>query len=230
MMEKKVLVILLLIIILCSPVLSSAETIILKSGKKVEGKVIEKTDKYVKIDFLGVPITYFMDEIERIYAEKSGFDEVALSKGRIVNVDLGKNVSNPDEEENQVFQFYKKNLAILNNSQSEIGEKGRLATQAAMAGNQQEARRLAGELKDLAAQLKHNYETSMQITPPACEELKSLTLRFLQIQEELYDATSKGNNEQTQSLALELIKYYNKIQEKSNRIVQHYGKKSYLSN
>jgi len=43
-----------------------AETIVLKSGKTVEGKLIEKTDKYIKIDFQGVPLTYFLDEIESI--------------------------------------------------------------------------------------------------------------------------------------------------------------------
>jgi hypothetical protein len=46
-----------------------AETIVLKSGKTVEGKIIEKTDKYIKIDFQGVPLTYFIDEIESIDGE-----------------------------------------------------------------------------------------------------------------------------------------------------------------
>ena len=43
-----------------------AETILLKSGKSVEGKLLEKTGKYIKIDFQGVPLTYFFDEIESI--------------------------------------------------------------------------------------------------------------------------------------------------------------------
>ena len=44
----------------------SAETITFKFGKTVEGKIIEKTDKYIKIDFYGVPLTYFLDDIESI--------------------------------------------------------------------------------------------------------------------------------------------------------------------
>jgi hypothetical protein len=36
-----------------------AETIVLKSGKTIEGKLIEKTDEHIKIDFQGVPLTYF---------------------------------------------------------------------------------------------------------------------------------------------------------------------------
>ncbi|MDP2922181.1 MAG: caspase family protein [Candidatus Omnitrophota bacterium] len=45
-----------------------AETIALKSGAEVEGKIIEKTDTYIKIDFQGVILTYFTDEIENIDA------------------------------------------------------------------------------------------------------------------------------------------------------------------
>jgi len=47
-----------------------AETIVLKSGETVEGKLIEKTDKYIKIDFQGVPLTYFFDEVKSIDGAK----------------------------------------------------------------------------------------------------------------------------------------------------------------
>lgn len=69
MMERKRLLILLLV--LCLPVSIFAETVVLKSGKTVEGKLIEKTDKYVKIDFQGVPVTYFVDEIEKVVSDNS---------------------------------------------------------------------------------------------------------------------------------------------------------------
>ncbi len=60
----------LLFIGLSFPFSAFAETIVLKSGKKVEGKIIEKTDKYIKVDFDGVPLTYFFDMIERIEGEQ----------------------------------------------------------------------------------------------------------------------------------------------------------------
>ena len=47
------------------------EVVILKSGKRVEGKILEKTDKYIKIDFSGVILTWRHDEIERIEQEES---------------------------------------------------------------------------------------------------------------------------------------------------------------
>lgn len=65
-MQKRISIILVLLICLCLPVFTFAETIVLKSGKTIEGKLIEKTDKYIKIDFQGVPLTYFFDEIESI--------------------------------------------------------------------------------------------------------------------------------------------------------------------
>ena len=56
---------------------SVAEVIHLKSGKTVEGKILEKTDKYVRIDFLGVKLTYYLDEIDHI---EKGSSQAPLQK------------------------------------------------------------------------------------------------------------------------------------------------------
>jgi len=73
---------------LCSPIFAFAETIALKSGKSVEGKLIEKTDKYIKIDFMGVPLTYFLDEVESIdgVVQSQAIEEVSLSPSATVNL------------------------------------------------------------------------------------------------------------------------------------------------
>lgn len=59
-----------LTIILCQVFLvctiTFSETIRLKTGKIIEGEILEKTDDYIKIDFLGLPITYYAKEIENI--------------------------------------------------------------------------------------------------------------------------------------------------------------------
>jgi tetratricopeptide (TPR) repeat protein len=56
-----------LIILQCTIIsLVSAETIVLKSGKTVNGKIVERTKDYIKIDFMGTTLTYWLDEIERI--------------------------------------------------------------------------------------------------------------------------------------------------------------------
>lgn len=51
---------------LCSPLVSFADTVVLKSGQVIEGKIIENTAKFVKMDFDGVELTYFKDEIASV--------------------------------------------------------------------------------------------------------------------------------------------------------------------
>jgi len=47
-----------------------AETVIFKSGKEIAGEKIEQTDEYIKIDFYGIPMTCYFDEIESIDGKK----------------------------------------------------------------------------------------------------------------------------------------------------------------
>lgn len=69
-MHKRILLISLLMISPFFCTISFAETILLKSGKTIEAKIIDKTDKYIKIDIEGVPLTYFFDDIEAIDGKK----------------------------------------------------------------------------------------------------------------------------------------------------------------
>lgn len=46
--------------------MARAETLILKNGKRVEGKIIEETDKAVKVEMAGIGVTYFKDEIDSV--------------------------------------------------------------------------------------------------------------------------------------------------------------------
>lgn len=43
-----------------------AETIVLKSGKTIVAKILEKTKNSIKVDIEGIPITYYIDEIQSI--------------------------------------------------------------------------------------------------------------------------------------------------------------------
>ena len=69
--------IILFIAILSIPFSLFAETIVLKSGKQIEGKILEKTDEYVRIDFMGVALSYFYDQIETI----DGVKPISAKKG-----------------------------------------------------------------------------------------------------------------------------------------------------
>jgi len=78
-MDKKLIVILLLMVLFYAP-LVFGETIILKSGKIVEGKILEKTDKSAKVDIEGIAVTYYLDEIASI--DKSIVGETAVLKNQ----------------------------------------------------------------------------------------------------------------------------------------------------
>ena len=67
-----------------------AETIILKSGRSFESKIIEKTDSYIKIDSHGETLTYNMDEIERIEEEKPSTSNDVTSETSTELFDLSK--------------------------------------------------------------------------------------------------------------------------------------------
>ncbi|MEW6009010.1 MAG: hypothetical protein AB1629_05180 [Candidatus Omnitrophota bacterium] len=84
---KKTFLILFFVLFITSPIF--AETIILKSGKIIEAKIIEKTDKNIKVDFYGVPLTYFLDEIQSIGGAKV---EVAQPVGTIDKKKLLENI------------------------------------------------------------------------------------------------------------------------------------------
>ncbi len=43
-----------------------ADTVYLKSGRVVEGNILERSDSQVKIDANGITLTYYMDEVDRI--------------------------------------------------------------------------------------------------------------------------------------------------------------------
>lgn len=56
------------------------DTIVLKSGKSVEGRIVDKQDECIKVDFDGIILTYFKDEVDRI--ERSPLAPVGPNKNK----------------------------------------------------------------------------------------------------------------------------------------------------
>ncbi len=51
---------------------TSPAEVVLKNGQKLEGEIVEQTNKYIKIDTgIGIPLTYYMDEIDTINGQKT---------------------------------------------------------------------------------------------------------------------------------------------------------------
>ena len=57
-----------------------AETVILKTGEKMEGKILERTDRYIRLKFCGVPLTWYVDEIESIDGASVSYEEAPKKK------------------------------------------------------------------------------------------------------------------------------------------------------
>jgi len=76
-----------------------AEIIVLKSGQSIEGKIIEKADKYITIDSHGVPLQYFFDEIESIDGVKeiSPSTEYSEKEKRDISDHIKIGVTGPKE-------------------------------------------------------------------------------------------------------------------------------------
>jgi len=65
-MSKKWIVLTGLVAFFCIHSVVFAETIYLKTGKKIRAQILERSDKQIKVDISGVKITYYMDEIDHI--------------------------------------------------------------------------------------------------------------------------------------------------------------------
>lgn len=62
----KVKVIIIVCLFMTIPLSASAEVLVLKNGRRAEGKVVESTKEYIKIDVEGATVTFYRDEIESI--------------------------------------------------------------------------------------------------------------------------------------------------------------------
>lgn len=116
-MQKKRSVGMLVVLLLAFPLVCFAETIVLKSGQVVEGKVVERTDKYIKIDFQGVELTYFMDDIESINGA------VPIITSSVHNASYG-DVFNKKAEE--IFKEYESSIVRVQYFGSSLEEPGGL--------------------------------------------------------------------------------------------------------
>jgi len=189
-----------LVILLLLAEFSFADTIYLKSGKTVEGQIVEATDKYIKMDVGDIIVTFFKDEIKE--------------------VSLLKNNSQLDTEKQQVLEFINKLDSIQANCNGEVFKKTLLLASVLAVGNKQEGYRIEREMRDLTAQ--HRQQIESLTTPVICSELKTVLIKSMQLQEEQHDALSKGNVQEGKLLAQQVVEYLSKIKSEAERVVKHY--------
>lgn len=124
---------------------SFAATIYLKNGKKFDAQIIERTDDFIKVDFQGVPLTYYVGEIDTITEEKPKIEspenineeedkaylnkimEIALAVRNICDSKMvidGQEINFAYKAENETWKalrsYYEGKKAILENIQREF--------------------------------------------------------------------------------------------------------------
>jgi len=83
-MQKKFIGFLWLLLSLSFAFPAFAKTIKLKNGDTIEGKILEKTDKYIKVESAGASLTYYLDEIESINNDQLSRVVDATTPGEII--------------------------------------------------------------------------------------------------------------------------------------------------
>jgi len=125
------------------PLCIFAETIVLKSGQKIKGKILKKTDKYINMEIASANLTYFYDDIESIDGERiiqsSAKPEVnttyKTATGGQSNVISATQLLYQGEFDQAIGKFEK----ILETEPLNIGAHHNLACAHALKGNYEQA-------------------------------------------------------------------------------------------
>ena len=95
---KKIILIFTFLFLIAS--VCSAETIYLKNGRAIKGKIVEKKEGQVKIDANGMMLTYYVDEIDRIEGEVTSqlaAPQAPLTKSPLIEQSSSPSVSGTAE-------------------------------------------------------------------------------------------------------------------------------------
>lgn len=88
-----------------------ADTLLLKSGKTVEGNIIEKTSDSVKLEVEGIPLTYYVSDIDLINGQKLVGASSDSSSSSTTAVSVQENFSNQTQADKTITQSEVENVA-----------------------------------------------------------------------------------------------------------------------
>ncbi|MDD5194370.1 MAG: tetratricopeptide repeat protein [Candidatus Omnitrophica bacterium] len=121
----------------CVSLSLSAETIKLKSGQSVEGKIIERSESSIKLEMEGITLTYFLDQIESVDGKSLGSSVTTPEKpvpagtspdGNSGNATVsekqptlgdagGSSKSSPEEKMSDIQDYLKQAVSYIANKQ-----------------------------------------------------------------------------------------------------------------
>jgi len=216
---------------LLSPSISFAETIVLKSGKTIEGKIINRTNEYTEVDFMGVKLKYFNDQIEQIKETKSAADTNAGAPEApgLISIKIKSSSTDNPKKEGGVEDFIRTldNInakidsiisegmnKILNKKQEKITEE-----------QLQSLRNIVSATKENIAEVEKLKE------PPSCKLLKDTFLQKCKIRinslEELLKNAPPPNEiaKNLKKQNMEISEISKKYTEERQRILKEHGAK-----
>lgn len=94
-----------------------AETVKLKNGRTIEGKIIEKTSEYIKISFQGVPLTYYYSDIASIDGKPVGKD-ITTYEG-MTKAAQDSSASRGEKDATQLFKELADAVVYIHSGQSQ---------------------------------------------------------------------------------------------------------------
>lgn len=102
-----------------------ADTIKLKNGQEISGSIVERANKFLKIDYKGAKLIYFFDDIETINGEKVVKPTVVKIEPRILNVSMEE--KNVNQNNTVTYQKQQENI----NNEDEITKNKEIALESA---------------------------------------------------------------------------------------------------
>lgn len=90
-----------------------ADTITLKSGKIVEGRIVQETDDYIKVKSSGFTLTYFKDAISKIEKEVKQLSKQEELKQLAEDIDWAENQKKEPEQDTLFLQEFSNDYISL---------------------------------------------------------------------------------------------------------------------
>ena len=153
---------------------SFAETIVLKSGKTIEGKIVNRTNEYTEVDFMDVKLKYFNDQIEQIKETKSATETTTPQEPVLISIKIKNKSANIPKKED-ADDFISKLESINTKIDSIVSERMSKVFDA-------KAEKITDQqyesIKNVINLTKEKIaEVEKMKTPPSCKLLKEIFLQ-----------------------------------------------------
>lgn len=133
------------------------------------------------------------------------------------NVSFGEQLST----EQQALDFMNKSNSVIKNMNEEVAKKTILLQQALSIGDKKAGYRIEEEIRDLIYQ--HRQQIELLDAPAICNELKSIDIKWMRLQEDMHDALARGNIQKSKLLAGQVVEYFYKMKTELEHILKYYN-------